>query len=96
MKLLATATAFSACLLTAAPAAAGTATFVRDGVTYLYNVETKGDVRIITGQQKGGDRFRLVVKRGWVSGEVGPMPVSFRVKDAVSETPARAVETAAR
>jgi len=96
MKTIAIATVLSAVFFVVTPAAAETVTFVHDGTTYTYTIETKKGVRIISGQQKGGDRFRLVVNRGRVSGEVGSRPVSFRVKDAVTEAPARPLETAAR
>jgi len=96
MKTLATAAALSAAFFVVTPATAEPVTLVRDGVSYIYTTQTKGDARIISGQQKGGDRFRLVVNRGRVSGEVGSRPVSFRVKDVITEAPVRAMETAAR
>jgi hypothetical protein len=68
-------------------------TLVRDGVTYIYSVETKGDVKILTGRVVGGEPFRLRVVKGWVGGTVGARTVSFAVREVVRSKP---VETAER
>jgi hypothetical protein len=96
MKKFVTAALLSASAFAAVPALAEPVTLVRDGATYQYTVAEKGDARIIAGKRQDGEKFRLVVRRGWVSGQVGGREVSFRVKEATPAAPGQAVETAAR
>ena len=71
-------------------------TIVRDGVTYHYTVETKGDSQILTGSADRGNPFRLIVANGWVSGTVGDRPVSFAVRDAGGKREAKGQSIATR
>lgn len=68
-------------------------TFVHDGVTYVYSVEQRGAVKIITGEDANTRKpFKLVVRNGRVQGTVGNMPVSFSTRDVVRVNP-RAIST---
>lgn len=96
MNKLVSAFAFAGLACTTAPAFAEPVTLVRDGITYRYTVTEKAGTRIITGAQHRGERFRLIVRNGWVSGQVGARTVSFREADATPARPAPIVETAAR
>jgi hypothetical protein len=96
MNMLVSTIAFGALALAATPALADPVTIVRDGVTYRYTVTEKDGMRIISGRQQGGENFRLVVRKGWVSGQVGMRSVSFRVSDVLPAKTATSVETAAR
>jgi hypothetical protein len=96
MNTLVSTIAFGALALAATPALADPVTIVRDGVTYRYTVTEKDGMRIISGRQQGGENFRLVVRKGWVSGQVGMRSVSFRVSDVLPAKTATSVETAAR
>lgn len=74
--------AATAALFIASPALAQEPerTFTRDGVTYIYTSTIEGEVQILEGSAKpGGNSFRLVVHKGWVSGKVAGARVSFRV-----------------
>lgn len=73
--------AATAALFIASPAFAHEAerSFTRDGVTYVYTSVTKGDAQILEGVvQPTGDDFRLVVRKGWVTGKAAGTRVSFR------------------
>jgi len=62
----------------ASPAVAEERSFTHEGVTYAYTVTPKGDARILEGKSSKGDKFRLVVKDGWVNGYAANTRVSFR------------------
>ena len=88
------AAATSAALVT--PALADT--FVDRGVTYVYAVEQRGNVRVITGEDATHHQpFILRVAHGWVEGTVDGQPVSFSTRDVVHVRPEVIVnEVAAR
>ena len=68
--------------------------FEHDGITYVYEVEERGDRRILSGRQYlSGARFRLVVREGRVSGRVNGSAVYFRLAD-IDEAQIRAIELA--
>lgn len=67
----------------AAPALAEERSFTHEGVTYAYTVTPKGDARVLEGKTSKGDRFRLIVKDGWVSGYAANARVSFRAPKTV-------------
>jgi hypothetical protein len=71
--------AAAAAMLLTAPAAAEQ--FTHDGVTYNYSVTPVGAHRLITGKTPNGDRFRLLVKNGRVTGNVAGRPVAFRTRE---------------
>jgi hypothetical protein len=57
--------------------------FTRDGVTYDYNVKTVGESTLISGTiVNSGQSFRLRLRDGRVSGQVGVWPVSFKADSA--------------
>jgi hypothetical protein len=59
-------------------------TLVHDGVTYVYAVEQRGNVKIIKGEDATTRRpFTLRVRSGWVEGVVDGSPVSFSTRDVV-------------
>lgn len=66
----------------AAPAMAES--FTRDGVTYDYAVKTVGEATLISGTiVNNGQSFRLRVRDGRVTGQVGVWPVSFKADKAI-------------
>jgi hypothetical protein len=71
---------FAAALVSAVagPALAQERSFTHEGVTYTYTSTRLGDARVLEGKVARGDRFRFVVRDGWVHGRVGTTPVSFR------------------
>lgn len=76
--------ALAATLFAAAPAFAAdnaaTRSFTRDGVTYVYTSTAEGDAQVLEGVAKpGNQKFRLVVRNGWVDGNASGTRVSFRV-----------------
>ncbi|MBO9624606.1 MAG: hypothetical protein J7500_18010 [Sphingomonas sp.] len=70
--------AAAAVLAFATPALAHERSFTHEGVTYAYTATSKGDARILEGKTSTGDKFRLVVKDGWVTGYAADTRVSFR------------------
>lgn len=70
--------AAAAALTLASPALATERSFTRDGVTYEYTATAQGDARVLEGRASEGGTFRLVVRDGWVKGEVDGARVSFR------------------
>ena len=70
--------AAAAALTLASPALASERSFTRDGVTYSYTTVDQGDARVLEGRASQGSKFRLVVRNGWVQGNVGGKPVSYR------------------
>jgi hypothetical protein len=81
---------------TAAPALAETLT--HDGITYVYSVEQRGKMRIITGEDTTHHRhFTLRASPTWVDGTVDGSPVSFSTRDVIRLKPEVTVtEVAAR
>jgi len=73
-------TFYALALLTSIAAAPAMAeTFTRDGVTYDYNVKAVGGSTLISGTiVNSGQPFRLRLRDGRVSGQVGVWPVSFK------------------
>lgn len=71
--------AAAASLAFAAPATAGERKFTHAGVTYTYTSVTRGDTRILEGSASQGGEFKLIVKDGWVRGNVGSTRVSYPV-----------------
>lgn len=62
---------------------AATSGFKHDGYTYVYTVEQKGDMQLISGHSyPGGAPFSLVVRGDRVSGSSNGVAVSFNVEDA--------------
>jgi hypothetical protein len=69
-----------------APACAETIT--HDGITYVYSVEQRGNMRLITGEDTTTHRpFTLRVSKRWVDGDVNGRPVSFSTRDVVRTKP---------
>lgn len=54
--------------------------FTRDGVTYFYTTQKAGPSTILRGRVRGGEKFRFVVRNGFVTGYFGMNPVSFRAE----------------
>lgn len=80
---------------TTTPALAETVT--HQGVTYVYSVEQRGNVRLITGESSDHRRFSLRASPTWVDGTVDGSPVSFSVRDVIRLKPEVTVtEVAAR
>lgn len=52
--------------------------FTRDGVTYTYTVETKGNLKVLRGTD-GAKSFALWVRDNHVSGTYGSSSVDFYV-----------------
>lgn len=77
-------------------AAAAPSTFVRDGTTYTYSVSRVGTARIIDGTGSDGNRYHLIVDRGWVTGTSGPSPVRFRIRTVATTGRSATTETASR
>lgn len=77
-------------------AAAERSTFTRDGTTYTYSVTQVRNARIIEGTGTDGNRYRLVVANGWVTGTSGAMSVRFRVRDVATTARSTTAETASR
>ncbi|MCF8708843.1 hypothetical protein [Rhizorhapis sp. SPR117] len=77
------------------PALAGpveTGSFERDGYTYVYKVEQKGESKVITGRSyPGGKKFSLVVRGDMVTGTSNGTPVRFHVAEAASATKSTAL-----
>ena len=70
----------------ATPALAETVT--HDGITYVYSVEQRGKMRLITGEDVTNRRaFTLKVSDKWVDGVVDGNPVSFSARDVVRLKP---------
>lgn len=71
-------------LAATAGVAAETKTFTSDGVTYVYASTTANDgSTVLTGHAvPGGRSFRLVVRKGQVSGHSNGQPVRFSVDEA--------------
>ncbi|PTQ12787.1 hypothetical protein CLG96_01160 [Sphingomonas oleivorans] len=65
-------------LVMAAPAAAESGAFSRDGYDFTYDMTTRDDVTLINGRNETtGQRFSLRVHGNRVSGLVGGQRVSF-------------------
>ncbi len=63
-------------------------TFVHDGTTYVYSIEQRGDIQILTGVDSKTRRpFTLRVSRNWVDGNVDGSPVSFSKRDVIRSKP---------
>lgn len=61
----------------------GQRTFKHEGQTYVYTTKVLKDRQVIAGRRfPAGTPFRLVVRNGYVSGQAGGVPVSFRAADA--------------
>lgn len=77
-------TFYALALLTSIAAAPAMAeSFTRDGVTYDYNVKSVGESTLISGTiVNSGQSFRLRLRDGRVSGQVGVWPVSFKADTA--------------
>jgi hypothetical protein len=68
------------------PALAETVT--HQGVTYVYSVEQRGKMRLITGEDTTNHKpFTLRVSKRWVDGVVDGSPVSFSTRDVVRIKP---------
>ncbi len=79
----------------ATPALAETMT--HEGITYVYSVEQRGNVRVISGEDSDHRVFTLRVSRNWVDGTVNGSPVSFSTRDVIRLKPEVTVtEVAAR
>lgn len=71
-------------LTLASPGLASERSFKRDGVTYTYTTLDQGGARILEGRASEGSKFRLVVRNGWVQGQVAGKPVAFRAPKSTS------------
>lgn len=88
-------TFLSAAVLLSLPVAAyaGERSFTRDGVTYVYTSEQRGETTVLKGKAlPAGSSYTLNVRGKKVTGHVGGTPVSFSIaKPLVAK-----VETAQR
>lgn len=85
----------SAAVLLSLPVAAyaGERTFTRDGVTYVYTSEQRGEATVLSGKAlPEGASYTLTVRGRRVTGHVGGAPVSFSIAKPLN----RGVETAQR
>lgn len=90
-----TKTFISAAVLLTLPVAAFASerSFTRDGVTYVYTREQRGDVTVLSGKAlPAGSTYTLTVRGRKVTGQVGGTPVSFSIAKPLT----RGVETAQR
>ena len=88
-------TFISAAVLLSLPVAAyaGERTFTRDGVTYVYTSEQRGETTVLSGRAlPGGSSYTLNVRGRKVTGHVGGTPVSFSIAKPLEAK----VETAQR
>jgi hypothetical protein len=88
-------TFISAAALSSLPvtAYAGERTFTRDGVTYVYTSEQRGETTVLSGRAlPNGASYTLNVRGRKVTGHVGGTPVSF----SIAKPLAKKVETAQR
>ncbi|WP_423601953.1 hypothetical protein [Sphingomonas sp. MS122] len=88
-------TFISAAVLLSLPVAAyaGERSFTRDGVTYVYTSEQRGETTVISGKTlPSGSAYELTVRGKRVTGHVGGTPVSFRIAKPLVQK----VETAQR
>lgn len=88
-------TFISAAILLSLPVAAYASerTFTREGVTYVYTSEQRGETRVLSGRAlPNGAPYTLNVRGRKVTGHVGGTPVSF---DIAKPLPKK-VETAQR
>lgn len=88
-------TFISAAVLLSLPAAAyaGERTFTRDGVTYVYTSEQRGETTVLSGKAlPDGASYTLTVRGRRVTGNVGGTPVSFSIAKPLN----RGIETAQR
>lgn len=88
-------TLFIAAALFAVPTAAvaGERSFTRDGVTYVYTSEERGEATVLSGKAfPGGSAYKLTVRGKRVTGQVGGTPVSFTIDKPLTKS----VETAQR
>lgn len=88
-------TFISTAVLLSLPVAAyaGERTFTRDGVTYVYTSEQRGDATVLTGKAlPDGSFYKLTVRGRKVTGRVGGTPVSFSIAKPLVQK----VETAQR
>lgn len=90
-------TLFALAILSSVAAAPAMAeSFTRDGVTYDYNVKTVGQSTLISGTiVNSGQAFRLRLRDGRVTGQVGVWPVSFKADAAVTANAAGGTTLAA-
>jgi hypothetical protein len=80
----AAALALTAAVALPAAAQAGEAkSFVRNGVTYTYTSEQRGEATVLAGKADGMP-FRLVVKGKYISGHFANQSVSFTTADVVA------------
>lgn len=88
-------TFISAAVLLSLPVAAyaGERSFTRDGVTYVYTSEQRGESTVISGKTlPAGSSYKLTVRGKRVTGHVGGAPVSFTIAKPLVQK----VETAQR
>lgn len=88
-------TFISAAVLLSLPVAAyaGERSFTRDGVTYVYTSEQRGETTVLSGRTlPGGADYTLNVRGRKVTGHVGGTPVSF----SIAKPLVKKVETARR
>ena len=84
MRMLTITTALLGLAAISAPAlaAAGDRSFEHDGNTYVYHVENKGELKLISGKTyPTGENFTFVVRGDRVSGQIGARNVSFSLSD---------------
>ncbi|MBB5710634.1 hypothetical protein [Sphingomonas xinjiangensis] len=67
----------------ASPAVASERSFTRDGIVYSYTTTEQDGARVLEGRASQGGKFRLVVRNGWVKGDVAGNRVSFRAPKGV-------------
>jgi hypothetical protein len=71
--------------------------FVHQGIIYVYSVEQRDNLRVISGEDSQHRAYTLRVSKNWVDGTVDGSPVSFSIRDVVRLKPEVSVtEVAAR
>ena len=88
-------TFISAAVLLSLPVAAyaGERSFTRDGVTYVYTSEQRGEIVVLKGKTlPEGSSYTLNVRGRKVTGNVGGTPVAFSIAKPLTAK----VETAQR
>jgi hypothetical protein len=77
----------AAMLAIPATAMAAEQRFTRDGVTYVYTTEERGDTTVISGKYlPDGRNYRLTVRGKRVTGFVDNVAVSFRIAKPLAQT----------
>lgn len=95
MKMLASIAIAAATLAVPAAAEPVEEQFEHDGVVYEYTAETHADRTVLAGRAYPGNRFRLIVRDGRVTGYAGHQRVNFTIDEAREQFGSMTVEPTA-